>query len=81
MVMQGYDRNGAFQDHEVLSDVNRATYFVMVKGNPRYLAMVVFNWRREGSSCPAHPAPQWGHGREFPTPATLADTEAREADP
>lgn len=62
MVLQGYDRNGAFRDITTLAALNRATYFDMVRGKPRYRAMVVFNWYREGSTCTANPYPTWGHG-------------------
>lgn len=62
MVLQGYDRNGAFTDADLLAEINRATYFDMVKGEPRYRAMLVFAWDREGSTCAGNPYPQFGHG-------------------
>jgi hypothetical protein len=62
LVLQGYDRNGAFDRVDALAAVNRQSYFDLVKGNPRYRAMVAFNWQREGSTCAEHPYPAWGHG-------------------
>jgi len=67
MIMQGYDRNGFFADIDTLAALNRATYFEMVKGNPRYRAIAVFNWDRPGTECASRPHPQHGHGsRGFP---------------
>jgi hypothetical protein len=62
LVLQGYDRNGAFANTPALVAINRASYFDIVKDNPRYLAMVAFNWQREGSTCAQNPAPTYGHG-------------------
>lgn len=62
MVMQGYDRNGAFTGLDALVEINRATYFEMVKGKPRYQAIIIFNWDREGSTCDSNPYPGHGHG-------------------
>lgn len=61
-VLQGYDRNGAFADKDVLAAINRATWFDMVKGDPRYVAMTIFAWDREGSTCAQTPYPTHGHG-------------------
>jgi hypothetical protein len=62
LVLQGYDRNGAFANVDTLAEINRASYFRIVRDNPRYKAMVVFNWEREGSSCETNPYPDHGHG-------------------
>lgn len=62
MIMQGYDRNGAFTNIDTLAEINRATYFQMVKGKSRYRAIAVFNWHREKSTCPGNPYPAYGHG-------------------
>jgi hypothetical protein len=51
IVMQGYDRNGAFVDIPVLAELNRATYFAMAKGDPRVKAIVIFSWARAGNTC------------------------------
>jgi len=51
VVMQGYDRNGAFTNLPVLTALNRATYFDMVKGDPRVRAIVVFSYGRRGNQC------------------------------
>ena len=62
MIMQGYDRNGAFANKATLEAINRATWFQMVKGKPRYKVIAIFNWNREGSTCAANPYPTHGHG-------------------
>jgi hypothetical protein len=60
VVMQGYDRNGAFTNIPVLAALNRATYFSMVRRDPRVRAIVVFSYGRRGNQCPT--GPNFGFG-------------------
>lgn len=50
IVMQGYDRNGAFEDIEILAALNAATYFQMAKGDTRVRGINIFAYNREGGS-------------------------------
>lgn len=53
VVMQGYNRNGAWSlSNEDLAELNRATWFEMVKGDSRCKAIMIFAyWRENPSSC------------------------------
>jgi hypothetical protein len=62
LILQGYDRNGAFSNIDALVEINRASYFQIARDNPRYVAMTIFAWQREGSTCPSNPYPAHGHG-------------------
>src|SRR5262249_15633930 len=51
LAMQGYDRNGAFTNLPVLTELNRATYFSMAKGDPRVRGIIIFDYSRQGNQC------------------------------
>jgi hypothetical protein len=60
VVMQAYDRNGAFTATPSLIELNRATYFKMVKGDSRVKALMMFAYVRRGNQC--NTGSQYGFG-------------------